>query len=174
MNTRSKISPTPVCSRAFLAASATTTLYDSPLIMSCQRPSWNVRAVLVLPDRQAPLLEQVHGRIHVARDVGHQVLARDAHQVVAHVVDVVLDGVRAVPQAHVLVDGREAHGHGAGAVHGGLVHQGDLQAVLLGPVGRFYGRAAGGHAAAEDQQIGFNYNILKIGHLSFLSPTSSG
>ena len=122
----------------------------------------NVLALLVFPDRQAPLLEQVHGGVHVAGDVGHQVFAGDAHQVVAHVVHVVLDGVVAVLQAHVLVDGRKAHGHGAGTVHGGLVHQRDLQAVLLGPVGRFDSRAAGGHAAAQNQQIGFDGNSFKI------------
>ena len=67
-------------------------------------------------------------------------------------------------EADVLVDGREAHGHGAGAVHRRLVDQRNLQAVLLGPIGRFDRRAAGGHAAAEDQQIGFDNYSFKIRH----------
>ena len=84
-------------------------------------------------------------------NVGHQVFARDTHQIVADVVHIVLDGVGAVPQADVLVDGREALRYGAGTVYRGLVDQRDLQPVRLGPVSRFDGCSARGHSAAHDK-----------------------
>jgi hypothetical protein len=124
----------------------------------------DVLAVLVLPDGQAPLLEQVDRRIHVAGDAGHAVLAGDAHEVVADVVKVVLQRVVAAVEVHVLVDGREAHCDRAGAVHGGLVDHGDLQAVFLRPIRCFDRRTAGGHAAAADQQIGFDCYRFKLRH----------
>ncbi len=108
----------------------------------------NVGAFLIFPDRQAPLLKQVHGGIHVPGDVGHQIFTGDAHEIVAHVVHIVLYGVGAILQTHVLVNRGEPHRHGAGPVHRGFVHQRHLQAVLLGPIGRFHRRSAGGHAAA--------------------------
>ena len=73
----------------------------------------HVLAVLVLPDGQAPLLEQVDRGVDVARDVGDEILARDAHQIVADVVDVVLYGIVAAVEVDVHVDGRQAHGDGA-------------------------------------------------------------
>jgi hypothetical protein len=77
-----------------------------------------------LPDRQAPLLEQVHGVVDVAAHVVGQVVAGDAHQVVGDHAGVV-GGILLV--ADVGVDRGQALGHGAGAVHGGLVDQLDLQ-----------------------------------------------
>ena len=66
----------------------------------------DVSALLILPDGQAPLLEQVNRRVHVASDAGHEVLAGDAHEVVPDVVTVILQGIVAAVQVHVLVDGR--------------------------------------------------------------------
>ena len=45
--------------------------------------------VALLPDREAPLLEEVDGIVDVAAEVVDQVLAGDAHEVVADVLDVV-------------------------------------------------------------------------------------
>ena len=59
----------------------------------------NVLAVLVLPDRQTPLLEEMDGGVHVTGDVGYQVLTGDAHEIVADVVNVVLQGVGCHPSA---------------------------------------------------------------------------
>ena len=50
----------------------------------------NVGAFLIFPDGQAPLLKQVHGGIHVPGDVGHQIFTGDAHEIVAHVIHIVL------------------------------------------------------------------------------------
>jgi hypothetical protein len=77
-----------------------------------------------LPDRQAPLLEQVHRVVDVAAEVVGQVVARDAHQVVGDHAGVV---GRVLLGADVGVDRGQALRHGAGAVHGGLVDQLDLQ-----------------------------------------------
>src|SRR4030042_2590357 len=49
MKTRSKYSPL-ASAKAFLAASATMILYDSPLIINCQRPSWTT-----LPSRSVQM-----------------------------------------------------------------------------------------------------------------------
>ncbi len=124
----------------------------------------DVVALLVLPDGQTPFLEEVHRGVHVAGDARHQVLAGDAHQVVADVVDVVLQRVVAAVQVHVLVDCGQAHGHRTRAVHGCLVDERDLQPVLLGPVGRLHRRAAGGHSATADQQVGFDRHSLELRH----------
>jgi hypothetical protein len=124
----------------------------------------DVAAVGVLPDRQAPLLEQVDGAVDVTRDAGHEILAADTHQVVADVVHVVLHRVLAVLEAHVLVDGGETHRHRTRAVHGGLVDERDLDAVLLGPVGRLDGRTTGRHSASTDQEVGLNRDGLEVGH----------
>jgi hypothetical protein len=124
----------------------------------------DVLPLLVLPDGEPPLLEQVDGGVHVPGDVGDQVLTGDAHEVVANVVAVVLQGVVAGVQVDVLVDGGQAHGDRARAVHGRLVHQRDLQSVLLGPVGRLDGRTAGGHAAPADEQVGLDRHSLELRH----------
>jgi len=68
-------------------------------------PLVDVAALLVLPDRQPPLLEQVHRAVDVAGDVGDEVVSRDAHQVVANVGHVVIDGVLTILEPDVLVDG---------------------------------------------------------------------
>ena len=77
--------------------------------------------VLVLEDRQPPLLEHVDGGVDVAGEVVDEVLPGQAHQVLADVADELLRGVLAPLHAHVHVDGRQAHGHRAGALDGGLV-----------------------------------------------------
>ncbi len=41
----------------------------------------------------------------------------------------------------------------------------DLQAVLLGPVGRFHRRPAGGHATPDDQEVSFHDYSFEICHL---------
>ena len=122
---------------------------------------------LVLPDGETPLLEGVDRVVHVPGDGCHQVLTGDAHEVVAHVVAIVLQCVVAAVEVHVLVDGRKAHGHGAGTVHGSLVHQGDLEAMLLGPVRCFHGRAAAGHTASRNQKVGLDYYSLEIRHFLY-------
>ena len=108
----------------------------------------NVGAFLIFPDRQSPLLKQVHSGIHVPGDVGHQIFTGDAHEIVAHVIHIVLYGIGAVPQTHVLVNRGKPHRHGAGPVNRGFIDQRYLQAVLLGPEGSFDRRSASGHAAA--------------------------
>ncbi len=122
-------------------------------------------ARVVLPDGQAPLLEQVDRRVHVPGDVRDEILAGDPHEVVADVVHVVLDGVLAVPKADVLVDRGEPHRDGARAIDGGLVDERDLQPVLVRPVRGLHGGAARRHAAPEDQQVGFDHNSFKTGHV---------
>jgi len=124
----------------------------------------DVLAVGVGPDGEAPLLEEVDRGVHVPRDAGHEVLTGDAHEVVAHVVKVIVKGVVSAVEIDVLVDRREAHGDGAGAIHRGLVHDRDLEAMLLGPVCRFDRSAAGGHPATEEQQIGFDCDCFEISH----------
>jgi hypothetical protein len=109
-----------------------------------------------LPDRQAPLFEQVHGVVDVAAQVVGQVVAGDAHQVVGDHARVV---GRILLVADVGVDRGQALRHGAGAVHGGLVHQLDLEFLAglgldgLGPAHHFVCRAAAGHAAADQQNV---------------------
>jgi hypothetical protein len=109
----------------------------------------------------------------VAGDVGYEVLASDTHQVISDVFDIVLDGVGAVPETDVLVDGGQTHRDSAGAIHRCLVHHSDFQAVLLGPVGSLDSRAAGGHTATEDQQVGFDNNFFKLSHLNLPSTFSA-
>jgi hypothetical protein len=104
--------------------------------------------LVLLPDRQPPLLEQPHRVVDVAAEVEDQVFADDAHQVVADHADIV---VRAV-LADVGVDGRKPLGHGAGALHGRFVHQHDGLA-RLDPFFDFKRRAASGHAAADDEDV---------------------
>ena len=111
----------------------------------------DVLAFGVFPDGQAPLFEQVDAGIDVAGDIGHEVFARDAHQVVTHVIDIILHRVGAVFQANVLIDGGKTHGDSAGTIDRGLIDQGDLEPVLHGPMRGFHSGAAGGHSAAQDE-----------------------
>ncbi len=110
----------------------------------------------VLHDRQAPLLELVHRGVDVPRDVVAQVLAHQAHQVVARIAHMVLGLVLAPLHAHVAVDGVEALRDGAAALDVGFLDADDLQ--VASPVARFVGRAATGHAAADDEDVGVDDN----------------
>jgi hypothetical protein len=111
-----------------------------------------------LPDRQAPLLEQMHGVIDVAAHIVGQVVTGDAHQVVGDHARVV---GRILLVADVGVDRGQTLRHGAGAVHGGLVDQLDLEFLAglglegFGPAHHFICRAAAGHAAADQQNVQF-------------------
>ena len=118
-----------------------------------------------LPDRQAPLFEQVHGVIDVAAQVVGQVVAGDTHQVVGDHAGVV---GRILLGADVGVDGRQTLGHGAGAVHGSLVHQLDLEFLAglgldgLGPAHHFVSGAATGHATADQEDINLFLNDFRF------------
>ncbi len=116
------------------------------------------------PDRQTPLLEQVHGGVDVPGDVVNEVVAGDTHQVIPHVLHVVHHGVLIVAQADIQVDGREALSNGTAPVHGGFVNQGHFQPVLFRPVRRFHRRTAGRHAATDDQEISGDFYSFKIRH----------
>ena len=124
----------------------------------------HVKPLVVVPEGQAPLFKHVDAAVHVAGHVVHQVLAGDAHHVVADVLNVVLGLVPAVPHPHVHVDGGQPFADGAAAVGGGLVHHDDAQ-VVAAPVTGFDGRAAAGHAAADDQDVGFNDTGFGLRHL---------
>ena len=97
----------------------------------------DVLACLVFPDLESPLLEEVDCGIHVTGNVVHQVFPGDTHEVAADIADVILRRVLAVFDAYILVNGRKTHGHGPASVQSGLVDQCDLEAFLLGPIGRF-------------------------------------
>jgi hypothetical protein len=113
----------------------------------------------LLPDRQAPLFEQVNRIVDVAAQVEDQVFADDAHQVVADHADVVVRGVF----ADVGVDGRQALCHGAAALHGGLVHQQGGHSIGQ-PLFDLKGRTAACHAAAHDQNVHFPLFDFGIPH----------
>jgi hypothetical protein len=110
----------------------------------------------LFPDRQSPLFEIVHRIVDVPADIENQVLAGNAHQVPAHVAHV----VHRVVFAHVGIDRGQAHGHGAGTVHGGFVHQlhREVYALRLGgldPLHDFESGAATRHTAADQQNVDF-------------------
>ena len=107
-------------------------------------------ALHLLPDRKAPLLEQMDRVVDVTADVVDQIVTGDAHEVGRHVAAIVLRRVL----AQVGVDSREAHRHRTGAVHRRLVHERDLD-VAARPTLGLEGRAARGHAATDDQDVGF-------------------
>ena len=115
-----------------------------------------------LPDRQAPFLEQVHRIVDVTADVVDEVVAGDAHQVGGDVAAIILGGVG----PEIGVDRRKAHRDGAGAVHRRLVDERDLD-LVAGPALRLEGGAAGGHAAADDQDIGFVFDDFRIAKTGF-------
>jgi hypothetical protein len=128
----------------------------------------------LLPDGQAPLLEVVHGVVHVATDVIDQILAGDAHEILAHVPDI----VRGIVLAHVGVDGREALGNGAGSIHGGLVDElhFEVDALLPGfldPLHDLERRTTGGHATADDEDIDLFFDYFRISKPIFVAHFSS-
>jgi hypothetical protein len=94
-------------------------------------------------------------------DVVDEVVAGDAHQVGGDVAAVVLRRVL----AEIGVDGGEALGHRAGAVHRRLVDQRDLD-VVAGPALGLEGGPARGHAAADDQHVGLVLDNLGIAKLA--------
>ncbi len=123
-----------------------------------------------LPDRQAPFLEQVHRVIDVAAQVVGQVVAGDAHQVVGDHARVV---GRIMFRADIGVDRGQTLRHGTGTIHGGFVHQLDLEfgAGLgldrIGPAHHFVAGTATRHAAADQQDIEFFFDDLWITESSF-------
>ena len=115
----------------------------------------DVKPFVVVPEGKAPLFEHVHAAVHVPGHVVHQVLTRDAHHVVADVLDIVFRLVPTMPHAHVHVDRGQSLADSAAAVRGGLVHHDDAQ-VVAAPVSGLDCRPAAGHAAADDQDVAFN------------------
>ena len=106
-----------------------------------------------LPDGQAPILEVMHGLVDVGAHAVNQVFPDDAHEVGADHVHIV---GYFVFRTDVGVDGRQTHSYRAGTIQGGFVNQGDLQAEALG-ISHSLNRGAGAsHAAAHQQQVGFN------------------
>ena len=93
----------------------------------------------------------MHRGIDVPGDVVAQVLAHQAHEVVAGVADMVLGLVLAPLHAHVAVDGVEALGDGAAALDVRFLDADDLQ--VASPVAGLVGRSAAGHAAADDEDV---------------------
>ena len=105
----------------------------------------------VFHHRQAPFLELVHRAVHMPGDVVAQVLAHQAHEVVARVAHMVLGLVLAPLHAHVAVDGVEALGDRAAALDVRFLDADDLQ--VAPPVAGLVGRPAAGHAAADDEDV---------------------
>src|SRR2546427_2525915 len=105
----------------------------------------------VAHDRQAPFLELVHRGVHMPGDVVAQVLAHQAHEVVARIADMVLGLVLAPLHAHVAVDGVETLGDGTAALDVRFFDADDLQ--VASPVPGFVGRPATGHPAADDEDV---------------------
>jgi hypothetical protein len=68
----------------------------------------------------------VHRGVDVAGDVVTQVLAHEAHQVVARIANVVLGLVLVPLHAHVAVDGIKTLGNGAAALDVGFLDAYDL------------------------------------------------
>jgi len=147
--------------------------HDLPTARAHRLAALNERLVLVallLPDRQAPRLEVVHGIVHVTADVVHEVLTRDAHEVVPHVAHV----VRGIVFADVGVDRRKSHCDRTRAAERRLVDELDLQVRSLGPARDLERGAAGGHPAADDQNVDFfldDFRISKTVFSHFLSPS---
>ena len=65
-------------------------------------------------------------------------------------------------RADVGVDGGQTHGHGAGAIQGGLVNQDGLQAGSFGPGSSFNRGAGAGHTTAHQQQVGFDGDYFRF------------
>ena len=76
----------------------------------------------LLPDRQTPFLKQLDRLINVTAEVIDQILAHNAHQVVANHLDVVFDSVF----ANIGVDSGQTLGNGTGTFHGCLVAEDDF------------------------------------------------
>ena len=105
-----------------------------------------VTFVVFLPDGQTPILEVMHGLVDMGTDGVDQVFPDDAHEVGAHHFHII---VNFIFRANVGVDGGQTHGHGAGAIQGGLVNQDGLQAGGFGPGSSFNRGAGAGHTTAH-------------------------
>ena len=123
--------------------------HDLPLAFALILPGFGVAH-----HRQAPLLELVHAGIDMPGDVVAQILANQAHEVVAGVADMILGLVLVPPHAHVRVDRIQTLSDGAAALDIGLFGAHDLQ--IAPPIPGFVRRPAAGHAAADDQDIGLH------------------
>ena len=113
-----------------------------------------VGTIVLFPDGQPPLLEQMHRGIHVATHVIDKVLACQTHHVVDHILHEVGRGIPAIALAHVAVDGGQALAGGAAAFNDGLF--GDDHPQVAAPEFGLEGGAATGHAAADNQNVALN------------------
>ena len=113
--------------------------------------------LLVLPDGQAPFLEEMNRVVDVAANIVNQVVARQPHEIGRDHAAIIVWRVL----AEIGVDGGKALGHGARAVHGGLVDQRDAD-VVTSPALGLVGRAAGRHAAADDEDIGLDLDDFRV------------
>ena len=112
-----------------------------------------------LPDRQAPLFEQVYGFIDVSTQVIGQVVTGDTHQVVgdhARVIGRILLG------ADVGVDCGQTLRNCTGAVHGGLVDQLDLETGTFCPAHDFITSAAACHTTTDKKNVYFFFDDFRI------------
>src|SRR5262249_48155165 len=123
------------------------------LAMDRNLPAANalILAVVLLPDGQAPLFQQVHRGVYVASHVTAQLLAGQANHVIHPVPNKVFWRVPAIALAHVAVDSREALTSGTAAFDSRFFHHHYPQ--IPAPEFGLKGRAAAGHAAANDQDI---------------------
>src|SRR5229473_1250852 len=128
-----------------------------------------VAAVGLLEERQPPVLEHVHGRIDVARDVIDEIFATEPHQVLAHVADEVLRLILAPLHPHVAVDRRKPHRNGSAALDRRLLDQYDAQALGLGPIRGLVCGAASGHSAAANQNVALDDFDFRLDHLDDVS-----
>ena len=121
--------------------------HDLPLAFAQIAPGFRV-----FHDRQAPLLELVHRGVDMPGDVVAQVLAHEAHEVVASVADMVFGLVLIPLHAHVAVDRVQALGDRAAALDIRFFDADDIQ--VAAPIPGFVSGAATGHAAADNEHIG--------------------
>ncbi len=87
----------------------------------------------------------------MARHVVDQVLARQSHEVIAHVPDEVFGLVLPPAHPHVAVDRAEALGNRAAPLDRRLLDQDDLE--VPAPVARVEGSAAAGEPPSDDQKV---------------------
>jgi hypothetical protein len=129
------------------AASATIGLdHDLPLAFALVASGLGVAH-----HRQAPFLELVHRAVDVARDVVAEILAHQAHQVVARVADMVLGHVLLPLHAHVAVDRVQPLRDRAAPLDVRLLDAHDLE--VAPPVAGLVGRPAARHPAADDENV---------------------
>jgi hypothetical protein len=105
----------------------------------------------VLHDRQAPLLELMHRRVHVARHIEQQVFPHQPHQVDARIAHMVFGIIFAPARAHIAVDRVQTLGDRTRAIDIRLLGNHDL--LVLAPESRFPCGAAAAKARADDQNV---------------------